>query len=101
MNETLLANLFFIITGSAVLVVAAFVCVVCYHAIKIERTARKILHRVEAGTEVFIEDVRVLRDRIANGNIFGRIIAAVVGALTAVKKRRTSSRGKNGITNEE
>lgn len=101
MAEVLLANLFFIITGSAVLVVTAFVCIVCYHAIKIERTMRRILHRVETGAEVFLDDARAFRDHIANGGFFGKIVSVVMHAVTKGKRDRSSSRKMKDINNEE
>ncbi len=103
MNEILLANLFFIITGTAVLVVAAFVCFLCYHTIKIVQMARAILERVETGTEQLVDDVNALRDHLANGNIFGRILTAVVSAMTQSQQRTPSRRKKiiNEGQNEE
>lgn len=105
MNEVLLANLFFIITGSAVLVVTAFVCLLCFHLITITKKARMMLDRAEAYGEVLMDDVNVLRDHIggyiAKGNIFGKIINMVVGALTMGNTKRTSSRKKKDIVSEE
>lgn len=102
MNEILLANLFFIITGSAVLVVSTFVCVVCFHAIKIERMARSLLHQIGTGTELLIEDAKAFRSHLAEGNLFGRIVAAVIGALThATAKRAGVQRKKDDSTHTD
>ena len=100
MSEVLLANLFFIITGSAVLVVAAFVCIVCYHTIKIAKAVHEILTEVETKAEAFMEDIKAFRDHVANGNIFGRILIAVVYAVTKGERIRSSSRKKKEINNE-
>lgn len=94
MNEVLLANVFFIITGSAVLVVSAFVCVVCWHAIKIECKVRALLRQIETGAEMLVEDAKAFRERLAEGNLFGRMFAAVVGALTHITNKRAGVRKK-------
>ena len=94
MNELLLANLFFIITGSAVLVVGTFLCILCFHLITFMRKARAALDRMEASAEVLMDDVKTLRDRIANGGIFGKIVTAVVGALAHTKRERAVPRRK-------
>ena len=94
MNELLLANLFFIITGSAVLVVGTFLCILCFHLITFMRKARAALDRMEASAEALIDDVKTLRDRIANGGIFGKIVTAVVGALAHAKWERAVPRRK-------
>jgi hypothetical protein len=101
MNDVLLANLFFIITGSAVLVVAGFLCVVCYHAIKLVRAAKKTLDRLENGTDAFLEDVRTLRDRIVSGQIFGKILTAIVHAMAKGRQPRSPSRKRKEIDESE
>lgn len=105
MNETLLANLFFIITGSAVLVVGAFLCLLCYHLIRITKKARTMLDRTEAYGEVLMDDVNALRghivEHIANGNIFGKILTMVVGALTMGHTKRPPPRKRKDSISEE
>ena len=97
MSEVLLANLFFIITGSAVIVVTVFLCIACYHIVKVVRRVRKMLDRMEAGAELVMEDMRVLRDNIANGNIFGKIVGAIAGAFVKPRSRRA----KKEISSED
>ena len=102
MNEILLANLFFIITGSAVLVVAAFVCVACYHAIRIEKSERSFLKQVEIGAEVLMEDAKAFRERVAESGFFGRVLMAIIGALThTVPKHTTSPKKKKDIIRDD
>ena len=97
MNEVLLANVFFVITGSAVLVVAAFVCVVCYHAVRLLRVARKTLGRIEDGTEVFFDDLRTFRDRVVSGQIFVKLLTAFTHAIRKDKQPRASSHKRKEI----
>ena len=101
MNDMLLTNLFFVITGAAVLVVATFVCIVCYHTIKITQKARTILERVETSAESFAHDVQALRDRIANGTIFSRIRRAVASAMKSTKPKRVSPPKRKPIISQE
>ncbi len=104
MSETLLANLFFIITGSAILVVVAFLCVVLYQVLKVVRMARDILDRVHTGAEMLVEDAKMLREQIANGSITGRVVTAVMGAIASVANlggRRAAARKKRPITQDD
>ncbi len=100
MSEVLLANLFFIITGSAVLVVGAFMCVLCYHLTKVARHTRSILKKIEASAESLTDEVRVLREHITNGTIFGRIFGTIASAISARKSYR-SPRRKRTVTQED
>lgn len=94
MNEVLLANVFFIITGLAILVVAAFLSVLVYYLIRIARTMRTIMDRVESTTELFVDDARHIRDQIANGAITARLLAMVMQAITHVRPKRRAPRKK-------
>lgn len=100
MNETLLANLFFIVTGTAILVVGAFMCFVLYHVFKVVKVVRSILERVHASADLLVEDVQMLHRQLQEGSIVGRILTALLG--TARKRRtRTASRKKGTVTNED
>ncbi len=104
MSETLLANLFFIITGSAILVAVAFLCLVLYHILRVVKMVRHTLERVQAGAELLVEDAKMLREQIANGSITGRVVTAVMSAIASVANRgtrRSSSRKKRPITQED
>jgi len=92
MNEVLLTNVFFIITGSAILVVAAFLCIALFYLIKILRTVRTILDRISSTTELFVEDARVLRDQIASGAIAARLFATVMSAVGRARPKRRAPR---------
>lgn len=90
MNEILLANLFFIITGSAVIVVATFVCIVCYHVIKITRKIQALLERLETSAGALLESAKTLRKRIMHGNMLGRAITTIMRVVTDPKHKRAS-----------
>lgn len=102
MNEVLLTNVFFIITGSAILVVVGFLCVALFHLIKILRTVRTIVDRVSSTTELFVEDARVLRDQIASGAVAARLFATVMSAIGRARpKRRTPRKQKEDDISSE
>lgn len=94
MNEVLLANLFFIITGMAILVVAAFLTVALFHLIRVLRALRAILERVDEATDHFVEDARALRDQIVSGAAVARTFSAVMQALAGARQKRRTSRKK-------
>lgn len=56
MGEILQTNLFFFITGSAVIIITVFLSIVLYHLIKVVRSVRRIIERIEAGSEVLADD---------------------------------------------
>lgn len=99
MNEVLLTNLFFIITGTAILVVAAFLCVALYHLIRIMHVVRAILERVEHGTSMLLADVKTLRDNIVSGAVAARLLSLVLNAVSHAQPKRRASRKRK--TNSE
>ncbi len=101
MSETLLANIFFIITGSAILVVGAFLCVAVYHVIRVVKLAHTILERVQSSTELIVEDIQALREQLMSGSFMGRVVGAFMLAMGSGKSRRAASRKKKDITSEE
>lgn len=91
MNEILHANIFFIIASIATVVFCIMTCVILFHLIKIVRTLRSIIERVELASEVVAEDVSQVRDFIANGSMLSRIFNFVSGSST---NRRSGRRRK-------
>jgi uncharacterized protein YqhQ len=62
MGEILQTNLFFFITGSAVIIITVFLTIVLYHLIKAVRSVRRIIERIEAGSEVLADDFDHMRN---------------------------------------
>ncbi len=93
MSEVLQANVFFFITGVAVIVFTALLCVALFHVIKVLKSLRRIMDRIEAGTEVIAEDMQEMRKFFTQEGFFGKLI----GSLTKSAKRtstRTRTRGE-------
>ena len=67
-----------------------FVCVILFHIIKILRSIRKIVDRVEEGSEVIAEDVSQLRTYVVGGSLVSHIMSFVfgAGAKSASRARR-------------
>jgi len=61
MTEVLHANIFFVITSIAVVIFTVLICVLLFYVIKIVKAVRRIVDRVEAGSEVLAEDLDHLR----------------------------------------
>ena len=90
MNEVLHANIFFIIASIATVAFCILTCVILYHVMKIVRSLRAIIERIEAGSEVIAGDVAQVRELIASGGIFSKVIQFIMGAT----RGRSSSRKK-------
>ena len=89
MNEILHANVFFVIASIATVLFCIMVCVILYHVIKITKSIRSIVERVEAGSEAIAGDIQDMREFVSNGKMFSRIIQFVMSAMSATKKGRT------------
>ncbi len=94
MSEVLEANIFFFITSIAVIVFTLLLCVVLYHILKIVKSVRRIIERVEAGSEVIAEDAAHMRAYFTEGSFFSKIIGAFLGSRD-VKVRRPKPVKKN------
>jgi hypothetical protein len=80
MSEVLHADIFFFITGIAVIVFSALLCVAMFHAIKALKSLRRILDKVEEGAEVITEDVRQVRAYFTEDGFLHRLIGSLVGS---------------------
>lgn len=89
MSEVLQANVFFFITSIAVIVFSILLCVVLYHAIKIMKSAQRIIERIEEGSEVIAEDMSNLREYFVERSLISQIIGIFLG------RREGGSRARN------
>ena len=87
MNEVLHANIFFIIASIATVVFCILITVILYHVLKITRSVRSIIERIQAGSEVIAQDVANIRELVASGGMFSRLIKFVMGTSRTKKKR--------------
>lgn len=85
MTEILQANVFFFITAMSVVVFTIFLCVAMYLVIRILRSVRNITERIESGSETIAEDIKQLRNYVAQGSL----ISQIVGLFVKSKRSRT------------
>lgn len=74
MTEVLQTNIFFFITGLAILLFTALLCVLVYHLIKISKSVRRIMERVEAGAESLTEEVHQIRSHLRGGGVVRKVV---------------------------
>ena len=104
MNEILHANIFFFITGVAVIIFTALLCVALFHGIKVLRSLRRIIDRIEAGTEVIAEDIDNIRAYFSEEGFISRLIQTIMGTSrknsTRERSRSRSKRNDLAINDE-
>ncbi len=79
MNEVLHANIFFFITGIAVIVFTALLSVALFHGIKVLKSLRRIMDRIERGTEVIADDLEQVRSYITEDGFVKRVVMSLTG----------------------
>ncbi len=92
MSEILQANIFFIITSVAVVLFTLLVCVALFHVIKILRAIRRIVDRVDEGSEHIAEDVSQLREYVMEGSLVSQVMkffAGVTGLRATSRRKKT------------
>lgn len=100
MDEVLHANIFFFITSVAVILFTLLLCVALYHGIKILQSVRRIVERIDAGSEMIVEDVEQLRSYVLDGSLLSQLFGMFTGR--GRRSRSTSKRGARvTITDEE
>ena len=92
MNEVLHANIFFVIASVATVVFCILVSFILYQVLKITRSVRAIMERLESASEMMAKDVAHVRELVASGGIFSRILKFFMGTP---RKRRGRSRKKD------
>jgi hypothetical protein len=94
MNEVLHANIFFFVTGIAVIVCTAILCVLLIHGIKLLKSVRRIIDRIDAETEEIAEDMQSVRAYFREGGILQRLFVKLVGTLTYATPRQQKAKGQ-------
>ncbi len=92
MDEVLHANIFFFITGIAVIVFTLLLSVALYHLIKILKTVERIALRVEEGTMTIADDIEQFRTYVLEESFFSRFIPSTFKRKDTNQKEETLSR---------
>lgn len=99
-TEVLHANIFFVITSIAVVLFTLLLCIALYHVIKIIRSIRRIVERVEEGSEVIAEDMEQLRSFVLEGSLVSQVISFFMASRPMATRRRRSTRTKHNEVND-
>jgi hypothetical protein len=89
MNEILHANVFFVIASVATVIFSVIVSLVLYHVLKMVKSLRSIIERIEAASEQVADDVAHARSLLYNGGMIARVMSYMAG--TKKKTRRSKS----------
>ncbi len=92
MSEVLQANVFFVITSVAVVVLTVLACVALWYVIRILKNVRDITERIKRGSEQLAEDALAVRTFVNEGVI--GTITNLLGKLTQSKTSRTQKSKK-------
>ncbi len=76
------------ITSIAVVVFTILVCVLLYHVIKIIKSVRRIVERVESGSEVLAEDLEDIRASLNPTRIFHFVLQFLPFDIPMPKAKR-------------
>ncbi len=87
MSEILQANIFFFITGIAVIIFTALLCVALFHVIKVLKSLRRIMDRIEEGTEIIAEDMQNVRAYFTEDGFFPRLLGSLMGGKQSGGRR--------------
>lgn len=88
MNEVLHANIFFFIASVATVVFCVLICFILYHVLKIVKSLRAIIERIEAGSEIIAQDVAHVRELVASGGVWSRLVQFIIGSSRGNSRKR-------------
>lgn len=103
MTEVLHANVFFFITSIGVIIFSLLLCIVLFHIIKILKSIRMIIERIETGSEIIAEDMTSFRESFTRGGILSHLIGIFMGLKSSIKptKKKRKSKTKLVIKDED
>ncbi|MCB9810968.1 MAG: hypothetical protein H6779_04980 [Candidatus Nomurabacteria bacterium] len=79
MDEILHANIFFFVATVATVVFMILISVILYHVLRIIKSIRRIIEKIEAGSEILAGDISDLRAQFMNGGFISRLLALFMG----------------------
>lgn len=95
MNEVLHANIFFVIASVATVIFCCMVVIALYQLVKVLSAVRRIVERVEAGSEQLGRDLAKVRQVVVEGSLIARFVNFLFPSPSApASKRKTSRRVK-------
>lgn len=88
MDEILQANIFFFIASVGVVLFILLVSIALYHVIKIIRSIRRIVERIEVGSEAVADDLRELRATLSPTRLLSLLLNLAGGHRSGGRRRR-------------
>lgn len=88
MTEILHANIFFVIASIGVVIFIILTSLILYQLYKVVRSIRRIVDRVDHGTEVLVEDIDDIRENLNPANIIAFVMKFIPGMAPPPKRRR-------------
>lgn len=113
MSEILHADIFFFITGIAVIVLTFLLSIALFHFIKLMKSVRRIAERIDEGSEAIADDIENLRVYITEESPLARFFSAAADdeddepqkssrrAAPRAEKNERKARTELRIKNEE
>lgn len=91
MNELSIVEAFFLITGSAVIIITVLLAIGLFYVIMFVRTAKQVARTAQKATELVSEDIADLSKKIREK---GFSLATLFEFIKAVGRRKVSPRKK-------
>lgn len=89
MSDIMQADIFFFIASVGIVALTLIVCLILFQVLKIVKAVRRIMERLEAGSEVIADDAAQLRAFVMEGSLFSQVIKFFVPKASRSKKRGT------------
>ena len=89
MNEILHANIFFVIASVATVIFCIITSLILFHVLKLVKTTRRIVDRIEAASEQVADDVAHARQLLYNGGMIARLMGFLTHSKRSKRKRRS------------
>lgn len=90
MSEILHANIFFFIASISTIVLSILGCVAMYQVIRILKSLRSLMEKIEDGSDMIAEDITTMRNFVFKGGMISHLMRLVVG--TSARKNSMRSR---------
>jgi len=97
MESLVKSDIFFFITGIAVIVISVVLLILLFYSIKTMKSAQRIMDRFERGTEIFADDMESIRTYFINGGLVGGI--SMLLNRTSTKDRNINKSINKNINN--
>ena len=77
-----MTNIFFFITASGVIILTVFLSIIFFHIIKAVKSVRRIVERVESGSEALVDDLQHVRSVVKNTS---SMMSTLLGFKAAIR----------------